>query len=344
MASMDAIWLKSGTLQLKRVAVPIPAPKELLLKIEYAGICGTDHHIIKTDPTFDGILGHEFVAECVGHGSDCNADWLGKTVVVDINVDCGACVMCARGDCRLCLERKAIGIDYLPGGFAQFTRAPAANCIEIPAEIPHRLAAMAEPLAAAFRVADQLEDHGVDSGSGKKIIVLGAGRLGRMTYAALNERGFSCSIYTRTRNQFEVLIEAGYSVFLEPEDFRPARAFDIVVDCTGNPLAIETAFNLILPGGIYVLKSTLENSPPLDLSKLVLEEISIIGSRCGDIASAVQYLAETPGAFESILTDCFPMSEFQAAFKKSAERGAGKVLLEFSAQTTQPELSAESEP
>lgn len=313
---MQAVWFEGGGVRVRDdVEVPQPQAGEALVRVRLAGVCGTDLQLLAGYADDCGIPGHEFVGEVVT-GDTLEA---GTRVVGEINVGCGDCAFCAGGLQTHCERRRVLGIRGLAGAFATFLRLPESNLHEVPAGVPDAAAVFAEPLAAACRVAEQLgELHD------QRILLLGAGRLGQLVARVLLIRGCDLTVATRSERKRRLLPSGARTV--EPAQV-PARHFDVAVDCTGNAAGAEAARRALRPRGTLVIKSTHAGASRLDLNAVVVDELRVLGSRCGPFPTALQLLAS--GAVDPLpLVDAtLPLREVAAALAAAAAPGALKILL-----------------
>lgn len=297
---------------------------EVLLRGILAGICDTDLQIISNYMNFRGILGHEFVAEVV----ECeNPTLIGKRVVGEINCGCGKCDMCLKGLQNHCPNRTVLGILNRNGVMAEFFTLPIENLIEVPANLKSEIAVFCEPLAAALEIPNQIQISPVD-----KVLVLGDGKLGALITQVLQLQG--CNLFLLGRHPSKlasikkVCPEVETMVELQPSLH---RSFDIVVEATGNPEGITLAFEAIKPRGKIVLKSTIANPRNINLNQIVIDEIILIGSRCGPFQAALRLLSSSVIKTDFLVEEISSLSHGIEAFKKAKKKGANKVLLRIPA-------------
>lgn len=316
---MRAVVFRDGGPQLVERPDPVPAPGEAVVRVRLAGICGTDLELARGYMAFHGVPGHEFVGvveEAPRPG------WVGRRVVGEINVACGECLACEAGRSRHCPRRSVLGILRRDGAFAERLVLPLANLHEVPEGIPDTAAVLVEPLAAAYEILEQVP------GVGRlRSAVLGDGRLGQLCAQVLRRAGSEPVIFGRHREKLRRLERLGFSTFLASDP--PAdRDFDLVVEATGSPDGVAAALDLVRPRGTLAIKSTTRSRPPVDVSKLVVDEITVIGSRCGPFPAALRHLAEEPDALEGMVSARYPLEEAALAFRRSEEPDVLKVLLE----------------
>jgi alcohol dehydrogenase len=293
-------------------------PGEALVRVRLAGICNTDLEIARGYLQFRGVLGHEFVGEVVAAPEP---GWIGRRVVGEINASCRSCVRCGAGEATHCLERTVLGIQGRDGAFAEFLRLPVANLHRLPDSITDEEAIFVEPLAAAFEIVDRVLVRPTD-----RVLVLGDGKLGQLVARVLAPTGARLTVLGRHDSKLALLREVGI-------DARRAshggdELADVVVDCTGSAAGFLDALRLTRPRGTLVLKSTVADAAPLNLAPVVINELSVVGSRCGPFEPAIQALAERRINVRPLLTAVFPLDEAGAAFAKAAEPGVLKVALQ----------------
>jgi threonine dehydrogenase-like Zn-dependent dehydrogenase len=316
--TMRAVWLEDGRLAVRELPVPVPGPDEALIKLIQAGVCGTDLALANGYYDYTGVPGHEFVGEVVDtpEGSDLE----GQRVVGEINLACGACDTCAAGRPHHCPTRSVLGIVNRPGVFADYFTLPVGNLHPVPEAVSDDGAVFTEPVAAACQVLEQVTIRSAD-----RVLVIGAGRLGQLIAQVLADTGCALEAVAKYPGQRALLAARGIPVreAIDPLD----RGFDVVLEATGDPGGFAAALGAVRPGGTLVLKSTYHGTVDVDFSSLVVDEITLIGSRCGPFPEALQRLAS--GAVDPIplIADRFGLAEAVEAFARAGEPGAGKVLL-----------------
>jgi alcohol dehydrogenase len=313
---MDAL-LFDGTLRFVRdYPKPALAPGEALIRPHLAGVCNTDIEITRGYMDFRGVLGHEFVGTVLA----CDdVAWVGRRVVGEINAACLRCSTCLRGDYTHCPERTTLGIDRRDGAMAELLRLPVACLHEVPPGVPDDAAVFVEPLAAAVEILEQ--SHLRPS---ERVAVLGDGKLGALIAQVLRLPGCAITLVGRHPERWGAFEAMGISC-TGPDDV--VGRFDVVVDCTGHPAGLATARRLVRPRGRLVLKSTFHAPSELNLTMLVVDEVTLIGSRCGPFAPALRLLAGGLIATEPLISARYPLNEGVAAFQ--AAGGQLKVLLEI---------------
>jgi threonine dehydrogenase-like Zn-dependent dehydrogenase len=290
---MRALWLEDRQLRL-RDDLPRPARDgEVVVRVLLAGICNTDIELTRGYYPFAGVPGHEFV------GVDD-----GKRVVGEINAACGSCEACRAGRRTHCENRSVLGIRNRDGAFAEYLTLPAENLRIVPDEISDEEAVFVEPLAAALEIQEQ-----VTIGPDDRVLVVGFGKLGRLIAATLAVTGCKLTVYDRAAA-------------------RPAHSrFDVAVECTGNPEGFAIARNALRPRGTLVMKSTYAGDLTVNASSLVVDEITLIGSRCGPFEPALRLLASRAVDVRPMIHATYSLDDAVAAFEHAQRRGALKVLI-----------------
>jgi threonine dehydrogenase-like Zn-dependent dehydrogenase len=299
---------------------PMPPPGEALIRVRLAGICNTDLELLRGYLGFRGVLGHEFVGEVV---QATDASWLGQRVVGDINAACRSqdCAACAAGRHTHCPNRTTLGIAGRDGAFADYLAMPQANLLPVPDHVSDELAVFTEPLAAACEILAQIRIAPTD-----RVVVLGDGKLGLLVAAVLRLTGAELILVGRNRNKLAIAEGWGVQVLPAGEPL-PAQAADVVVECTGSPQGFEFARHLLRPRGTLVLKSTYHGALSVDMSGLVVDEITLLGSRCGPFAPALRLLASGLVDPRGLISETFALDQAAAAFARAGAPGVLKVLL-----------------
>jgi alcohol dehydrogenase len=297
---------------------PAAAEGDTLIRVTLGGICATDLEICKGYMGYRGVLGHEFVGEVV-ESPDKNL--VGQRVVGEINIVCGRCDLCLSGLSSHCRNRSVLGIQQHPGAFADFVRLPAVNLHVIPAGIEDEQAVFVEPLAAACQVLKQVKVDG-----GKWVTVLGDGRLGLLVAQVLRNAG--CPVRMIGRHPEKMRLCEKWSIRSRPvSDIAPRHDQDVVVDCTGSAAGLELALQMVRSRGTIVLKSTAAAGKPLNLAPAVVDEVTIIGSRCGPFREAIRALAEKSVDVTSLIQRRMKLEQGVEAMALAARPGVMKVLL-----------------
>jgi threonine dehydrogenase-like Zn-dependent dehydrogenase len=297
---------------------PLPGPGEVVLRVRRAGICETDVQLVRGYMGFRGILGHEFV------GIAETGRFAGQRVVAEINNACGRCPTCAAGSPNHCPHRTVTGILRHDGGFAEAVAVPEANLHVIPDHVTDDQAVFVEPLAAAFQIPSQIPDL-----AGQRTIVLGDGRLGQLCAQVLALHGCRLTVVGKHSEKLAILQRRGIETALRSEA-EPDRRADVVVDCTGSASGVEDAFRWLRPQGTLVLKTTVAGQQPLSLAPIVIDELRVIGSRCGPFGPAIRALAERTVDVDPLIAARYPLADALAAFEHVTTRPALKVLLDVS--------------
>jgi alcohol dehydrogenase len=304
---------------------PAAIDGDALLKIRQAGICATDLEITKGYMNFRGVLGHEFVADVV---SADNKDLVGQRVVGEINVVCGRCDLCLSGLYNHCRNRSVLGIHKRDGAFAEYIRLPSTNLHIVPRGVDDDAAVFVEPLAAACQVLKQIKlDSKSDALRGRKwVTVLGDGKLGLLVAQVLRNAG--CPVRVIGTHPEKLALCEKWQIRSRPlADILPRHDQDVVVDCTGSAAGFELAMQMVRPRGTIVLKSTAAASKPMNLAPLVVDEITVIGSRCGPFREALRALAEKQVDVASLIHRRMRIEQGVDAMELAARPGVLKVLL-----------------
>ncbi len=296
------------------------AAGECIVRVRQAGICATDLEITKGYMGFTGVLGHEFVGD-VTQAPPASKDLLGQRVVGEINCVCGRCDLCLSGLSTHCRNRTVLGILNRDGCFADFVKLPAQNLHVLPKTVDDDAAVFVEPLAAAFQVLKQVQ---VDAK--KWITVLGDGRLGLLVAQVLRDVG--CPVRVIGKHPDKLALCERWSIRSRPlSDIKPRHDQDVVVDCTGSAAGLELALQMVRPRGTVVLKSTAAAGKPLNLAPAVIDEINIIGSRCGPFREAIKALAEKRVDVTSLIHRRMKIEQGVEAMELAGRPGVLKVLL-----------------
>jgi len=318
---MRALYF-DDTLQLKtNYPEPTPPPGEALIKTRLAGICNTDVEIVRGYMGFQGVLGHEFVGEVVS--APQAPTWVGKRVVGEINAYCDNCTTCRRGNPTQCPHRNTLGIDRRDGTMADYFSLPTNLLYPVPDNVPDEWAVFTEPLAAACQILEQIQVRPTD-----RVIVLGDGKLGLLIAQVLQLTG--CDLTVIGRHPVKLAILERRSIETSVADDKVDAGADIVVEATGSPAGFDMARRLIRPRGTLVLKSTFHGDVHLNLSMLVVDEITLIGSRCGPFAPALRLLAQRLIDVESLIHGSYSLSDGLTAFEQAQASGILKILLSSS--------------
>jgi threonine dehydrogenase-like Zn-dependent dehydrogenase len=289
---------------------PQPGPGELRLRVRAVGICDTDLQLARGYMGFRGILGHEFVG-----------DLDGRRVTAEINNACHACPTCRSGRPGHCPHRSVLGILGHDGAMADLVCVPERNLHEVPEGLDDREAVFIEPLAAAFQMVEQ-----VAPGPETLLAILGDGKLGLLCAWVARLSGAQVRLIGKHPEKLSLVGEGVLTCTLD-EAPGLGRAFDVVVDCTGSPTGLPTALSLVRPCGTVVLKTTVAGRYDIDLAPLVIDEIRLLGSRCGPFPKAIEALAGRRIDVRPLIEAEFPLDEAEAAFRAASAKGARKVIL-----------------
>ncbi|EAZ91284.1 MDR/zinc-dependent alcohol dehydrogenase-like family protein [Crocosphaera chwakensis] len=316
---MKGLWLENQQLQLKS-DLPIPEPNkdEALVKVLQAGICNTDLELLRGYYPYQGILGHEFVG-VVEQGPE---NLINQRVVGEINAVCGHCRFCRGNSPSHCENRSVLGIVNRNGAFADYLTLPVNNLHRVPDSVSNDVATFTEPLAAALEIQQQIS---IDST--QRVLVVGDGKLGQLVAQTLALTGCDLWVIGRHREKLANLAARGIQTALETDI--KERSFDIAVECTGNPQGFGFARRSLYPRGILVLKSTYAGKLTLDASALVVDEITVIGSRCGPFAPALKLLEQGQVNVKPLIQGRYSLEEGIKAFETAQKRGILKVLVEI---------------
>lgn len=314
---MIAVHLQSGQLSLVPAAPPERPGGFALIRMMLAGICNTDLELQRGYYGFCGTPGHEFVGRVVS--ADRNS-LVGKRVVGEINLACGNCEFCKRHLQRHCLHRSVLGIVQHPGAFAEFLTLPEENLHIVPECISSEEAVFVEPLAAACEILDQIELP-----RGAPVAVLGDGKLGLMISQVLHVHGAEVVLFGHHEQKLAIARKMG--IVGRISDPAPQDRYPFVVESTGSSAGLRQAIGMAQPRGTIILKSTVHGQAALDTAPVIVNEISLIGSRCGRFEPAIVLLANRAIDVKSLISAEFPLSQAVDAFAEAQKPGVLKVLL-----------------
>lgn len=314
---MRTLWLENQSLSLRDIPIP-DRPGEALIKIRISGICGTDLELVRGYYPFTGVPGHEFVGEVV---KSPQQDWVGKRVVGEINAVCGECFQCLNGRPTHCEKRSVLGILNRDGVHSEYTTLPLANLHVLPDSIPDEAAVFTEPLAAALEIQQQVQIRPSD-----RVLLIGAGRLGQLIAQTLALTGCDLHVLARYAHQ-KALLDGRQIRIISEQEVRP-RIWDVVVEATGSPSGFELARQALRPRGTLVLKSTYRGEMTVNWSPFVVDEITILGSRCGPFAPALRLLERGDVDPTILIADRYPLAGALDAITTAQKPGMLKVLLE----------------
>jgi len=315
---VQRVMLGSGRVRVVDARRPRVPRGHALLRLRVAGICSTDLELQRGYYGFSGVPGHEFVADVV---ACADPSWIGRRVVGEINVACRRCAWCRRGLGRHCPRRSVLGIVRQPGAFQQCFTLPLCNLHRVPDALTDERAVFVEPLAAACEILEQVRVE-----RAARMALLGDGRLAQLVARVLVHAGAEVVMYGRHAAKLALARRAGATARQLPKRL-PAKAFALVVDATGSARGLAQAVALCAPRGTVVLKSTVHDRVELDTAPVVVDELTLIGSRCGPFAPALRLLASGAIDVDGLVTESFALRDAPRAFARAAERGVLKVLL-----------------
>lgn len=319
---MLAVHLENGRIRVEDAPMPQRPEGYALLRLRYGGICSTDLHLQRGYYGFAGRPGHEFVADVV----ECDsAQWKGKRVVGEINLACNRCDWCSRGLGRHCPNRTVLGIVRHPGAFAEYLTLPESNLLEVPEEVSDEEAVFTEPVAAACEILEQVRIP-----AGTNVAVLGDGKLGLLIAQVLQLHGARVRLFGRHRHKMALVEPLGItfeSAGQSGADPIPPAAYDVVVDATGSSAGMQQAVAMTRPRGTLILKSTVHDKVTIDTAPIIVNEITLVGSRCGQFAPALDLIRHRRLILKPLVDGRFPLADATAAFQRAAGKGVLKVLL-----------------
>jgi threonine dehydrogenase-like Zn-dependent dehydrogenase len=318
---MLAVHLESGRVEVRRQPLPRVPSGFVRIRMLAAGICSTDLELQRGYYGFSGTPGHEFVGE-VTEAEDRNT--IGKRVAGEINLACRKCEWCRRGLGRHCPHRTVLGIVKHPGAFREFLTLPAANLHPIPAELSNNQAVFIEPVAAACEILDQVQVP-----RRTPIAVLGDGKLGLLIAQVLQAHGAKVHLLGRHKDKMKLVERAGVTTEVIGKHL-PQHAYPIVVDATGSAAGLRAAIAMCEPRGSVIMKSTVHGLVKIDTAPVIVNEITLIGSRCGRFEPAIQMLTSGSVRVDNLISDSFPLDRAPRAFRRAATKGILKVLLRAS--------------
>jgi threonine dehydrogenase-like Zn-dependent dehydrogenase len=315
---MIAVHLASGKVSIKKSAKPRRPAGFALIRLLRGGICNTDLELQRGYYGFAGTPGHEFVGEVIAadtHGL------IGRRVVGEINLNCGKCEWCARGLGRHCPSRTVLGIVKHPGAFREVLTLPERNLHVVPDSISTDEAVFVEPLGAACEILDQVKIP-----KGERVALLGDGKLGLLIAQVLAAHGAKVRQFGRHKDKLRISESVG--VETEIAKSYPKAAFDYVVDATGSTAGLKQAVAMTRPRGTVILKSTVHGLVPIDTAPVIVNELTLVGSRCGRFEPAIKLLKSGKVRVSGMIADRFPLTQAEKAFARAAEPGVLKVLLD----------------
>lgn len=315
---MLAVRLTKGAVSVRNQTRPRRPKGFALIRLLYGGICNTDLELQRGYYGFEGTPGHEFVGEVVAADT---AGWIGERVVGEINLECGKCQWCASGLGRHCPRRKVLGIVKHPGAFRELLTLPERNLHGVPREIPSEHAVFVEPLAAACEILDQVRIP-----SGDKVAVLGDGKLGLLIGQVLKAHGAEVHQYGHHREKLRMAANTGIDARLARK--LPKAAYGWVIDASGSREGLRQSVEMTKPRGTVVMKSTVHGLVGIDSAPVIVNEITLVGSRCGRFEPALRMLRRRQVQVDSLISEVLPLKRAPLAFRRAALPGALKVLLQ----------------
>jgi threonine dehydrogenase-like Zn-dependent dehydrogenase len=315
---MKALRVEKKRLAVREVEKPA-AGDEALVRVLLSGICNTDLEIARGYAGFKGTIGHEFVG-VVEQSSDSSL--VGQRVVGEINAGCGKCELCRAGDPRHCATRTVLGIVGRDGAHAEFLKLPAINLLPVPDRIPDEHAVFVEPLAAACGLTERVEIE-----SSQRVAVIGDGKLGLLCAQIVALTGAQVLSLGKHPAKQRIVERRGIEVTSPKKAEKLARQFDVVVEASGAASGFELALRMLKPRGRLLLKSTFHGTTEIDASRVVVDEISIVGSRCGRFGPAINLLKKGALDIDSLISEEYPLSQGIHAMDRASAKGVLKVLL-----------------
>lgn len=318
---MHSLRVEKKKLAIREVEKPAAGP-EALVRVLLSGICNTDLEIARGYAGFEGTLGHEFVG--VVEESPENA-LVGKRVVGEINVGCGECELCAGGDPRHCASRTVLGIVGRDGAHAEFLRLPVRNLFPVPDKVVDEHAVFTEPLAAACGIMERVAIK-----SPQRVAVIGDGKLGLLCAQAIALGGAGVLLIGKHPEKLRIAERRGIETELGKTAAKRKREFDVVVEASGSASGLVGALELLRPRGTLVLKSTFQGPGrinEIDQARLVVDEISIVGSRCGRFQPALDLLNKGAIDIDSLISEEYPLARGVHAMERASQKGILKVFL-----------------
>jgi threonine dehydrogenase-like Zn-dependent dehydrogenase len=313
---MRALVLDDGVRFRTAQPRPVPSADEVLVRVSCAGVCETDLQLIRGYMGFRGILGHEFV------GVAESGPYAGRRVVGEINCACWQCETCRSGLPSHCPNRTVLGILNHDGAFADYIAVPQKNLHPVPDSLPDEVAVFTEPVAAAFQIPAQIPIT-----RDTRIVVLGDGRLGNLCAQVLARRSGHVLVVGKHESKLALLRSLGIATALL-DGTLPDRAADVVVDCTGSETGLPTALRLVRPRGTIVLKTTVAGTQTLAWAPFVIDEITLVGSRCGPFDQALAALARGEVDVRPLISERLPLSAGVTSLERAQAKGVLKVLID----------------
>lgn len=313
---MKALYF-DGRITLADIPIPEAKKGEALVKVKKAGICRTDLEIIKGYMNFKGILGHEFMGVVEKSASNV---FHGKRVVGEINIGCDQCSWCITNLSRHCPHRKVLGISGKDGVFAEYVTLPEKNLHLLPDSVSDEDGVFVEPLAAALEIEEQIQIKPEDS-----VAIIGDGRLGQLVAQLMRLRGCPLLVIGKHKDKLRLLQVLGITTILTKEKIK--EKFEVIIECSGSIEGLKLALKLIKPRGRIVLKSTINQPYRLDLTEAVINEVRLIGSRCGPFPPAINLLARGLIKVQSLISARFSLTQGLDALEFARQKKGIKIIL-----------------
>lgn len=320
---MKALRIENQKLSVAEVARP-EVDGEALVRVTLSGICNTDLEIARGYAGFQGTIGHEFVGVIEGLPEPASTGALtpGQRVVGEINAGCGICDLCRAGDSRHCAARTVLGIVGRDGAHAEFLKLPLVNLLPVPDEVSDERAVFTEPLAAACGILERAEIN-----EDTRVAVVGDGKLGLLCAQVLKTTGAPVTLVGKHHSKLQIAARRGIETITVDQAEKRGGAFNVTVEASGSPAGFQLALNLLRPRGVLVLKSTFHGATEIDAAPLVVNEISVIGSRCGRFAPALELLKANAVDVHSLVSEELPLADGVRAMERAAGAGILKILL-----------------
>lgn len=320
---MIAYEFNNGKIVKLNKPTPSISSGEALIKILFSGICNTDIELFKGYYNFKGIAGHEFVGKVVNSSTK---ELIGKRVVGDINISCGKCEYCKSGMEKHCPNRKVLGISSWNGAFAEYIKLPEKNLHIVDNSIKDEEAVFTEPLAAALEPSQQY-----DFTYSKSILILGDGKLGLLGAMGMKFYSNNIVLVGKHKEKLKLVSTKGIkTVLLQNIEHELGKTlFDVIIEATGSETGFNTALKYIKPKGTIFLKTTIHKNININISKIVVDEIKIIGSRCGNFDQALYFLKNKIIDVIPLIQKIYMFNDFKKAFNEASKKGSLKILLKY---------------
>jgi len=314
---MKALWFEAGRMELREMEPVSAKPGEALIDVVAVGICNTDLELARGYMDFTGVPGHEFVGKVVFGPRELE----GRMVVGEINIGCGCCEFCMRNQARHCPNREVLGIFKRQGAFAQQIALPVANLHPLPDSVDATVGVFVEPLAAALRIPEQIR-----IAPGVRMLLVGDGKLAQLIARIMALYGVRLTVIGRHIKKLALISPFAENTLLE-KDFTDRECFSIAVEASGKPTGLITAKRALQPMGILVLKSTYAGNPEMDLSSFVVDELTLMGSRCGPFAPAIDLLKRNLVDPRPLVSAIYDFGDAAEAFQAASDRESLKIVV-----------------